>query len=73
MPQANQILFNEISKLPLEKVGKAMSFIRFLEQEKEPELLVDSIEEEELHDIIVSNETIDSLELLNKIKALPND
>ena len=73
MSQANQMLFNEISKLPLEKVGKAISFIRFLEQESESELLIDPLEETELYDIIISGETINSSELLSKIEAMPND
>ena len=73
MSQVNQILFNRISKLPIEKVGKAMSFIRFLEQEEEPELLIDAVEEDELYSVMELDETIDSSELLAKIEALPND
>ena len=73
MPQANQILYNEISKLPLEKVGKAISFIRFLEQEQEPKLLLETTEENELYGILNSSEMINSSELLAKIKEMPDD
>ena len=73
MSQANQALFNEVSKLPLEKVGKAISFIRFLEQEQEPELLLDPTEENELYSILESDDMVDSSELLAKIRELPND
>ena len=73
MTQANQILFNEISKLPFEKVSKAISFIRFLEQEAEPELLLDPDLEDELYGILASGDTVDSSDLLAKIKEMPND
>jgi hypothetical protein len=73
MPRANQLLFDEISKLSLEKVGKAISFIRFLEQEPDVELLLDSAEEDELYGILAGGETVDSDELLSKIKELPDD
>jgi hypothetical protein len=39
MNQTQQFLYKELSKLPLEEVGKAISYIRFLEQEPEPVLL----------------------------------
>ncbi|MCL2088959.1 MAG: hypothetical protein FWH14_05715 [Oscillospiraceae bacterium] len=73
MTQVNQILFNEISKLSFDKVNKAMSFIRFLERETEPELLFDTGEEDELYEILSSGEMIDSADLLAKIKGMPND
>ena len=72
MTQVQHTLYNEILLLPIEKIGKAISFIRFLEQEPEPELFIDSAEENELHDILTSGETIGSSDLLVKIKALPD-
>ena len=73
MIQYNQKLYNEILKLPIEKVDKAISFIRFLKQEQEQELILDSVEENELHEILESDEMIDSSQLFAKIKGMPND
>jgi hypothetical protein len=71
MQQAQNILFDRISKLPLEKVGKALSFVRYLEQEPEPELLFDPVEETELRELLDSGDFVDSSALLAKIKGLP--
>ena len=72
MTQAHQHLYDAITKLPLEKVGKALSFVRYLEQEPESELLLDPMEETELLDHLGSNETVAASEVLSKIMALPN-
>ena len=73
MTQAHESLYHEITKLPLEKVGKALSFIRYLEQEAEPELLLDPGEELELHQLLASDMLVGASEVLAKIKALPDD
>jgi hypothetical protein len=75
MEQERQILLNEISKLPFEKMGEALSFIRYLAQAPKSELLIDPIEESELRGILASGNGnfIDSSELLAKIKELPDD
>jgi|GEM_PF-1400480 len=71
--QPHQLLFDEISKLPLEKVGKALSFIRYLKQEQDHELMIDPFEEAELLELLQTGETIEASELLAKIEALPDD
>ena len=73
MTQPHRILFEEISKLPLEKVGKALSFVRYLKQEKEPELPLDPAEESELHETLTSGEMVDASQVLSKIMELPDD
>ncbi|MDR1616262.1 MAG: hypothetical protein LBR98_04550 [Syntrophomonadaceae bacterium] len=73
MEQAQRILFKEISKLPLEKVDKALSFIRYLEQEPDTELFLEPAEEAELRALLASGDTVDAGELLPRIKGLPND
>ena len=73
MTQAHKSLYIEIAKLPLEKVGKALSFIRYLEQEAEPELLLDPAEELELHQLLANGSFVNASEVLEKIKALPDD
>jgi hypothetical protein len=72
MTQAHRFLYDEVSRLPIEKIGKAISFIRFLEQEPEPELILAEDEESELHELLTSGDLTDATELLEKIKALPD-
>jgi len=71
--ETNRLLVEEVSRLPLEKVGKALSFVRFLEQEKEEELFIEAKEENELYELRHSSDFISSKEMLAKIKELPND
>ena len=73
MTQEHQNLYDEISRLPYEKIGKAISYIRYLEQEAEAELSLAQDEVAELRSLLVSGEFSDSDELLAKIEALPND
>ena len=73
MSQAHQTLFDEFSKLPLEKVGKALSYIRFLEQEPEIVLWIDPEEEEELNRSIALGEYVDASVVLAQIMELPDD
>ena len=73
MTQAHKYLFDEILKLPVEKIGKVLTFVRFIEQESESELILDPIEEDELHGLLTSDDFITSSDLLAKIEALPND
>ena len=73
MTQAHKVLYDEISKLPLEKVGKAISFVRYLEQEADAELFLDPLEENELHNLRTSDDFVYTSDILAKIKELPND
>jgi len=71
MSIAHQALYDEIVKLPVHKVGKALSFIRYLEQEPEVEIFIDPAEEAELQEIYSSGDFVSSRDLLVKIMALP--
>ena len=73
MTQGHRILLDEIVKLPVEKIGKVISFVRYLEQEAETELVLDSTEEIELYELIASGDFVDASEVLDKIKELPDD
>ena len=73
MIQEHAILYNEISKLPIEKIGKAISFIRFLEQEPDIILHIDEDEEKELHELLNCGQFVSSESLHAKIMELPND
>ena len=71
--QAHKFLYDEIIKLPPEKVGKALSFVRYLVQEPEAELFLDTMEEIELHELRISDDFVDSSDILAKIMELSND
>ena len=73
MLQAHKFLIDEITKLPIDKIGKALSFVRYIGQETEHELVIDPIEETELMEIYASGDMVDASELLKKIKELPDD
>jgi hypothetical protein len=73
MTQAHQILFEEISKLPLEKLGKALSYVRYLGQEPEAELFLEPVEEKELYEILATEDGINSSEMFAMIEGLPDD
>ena len=73
MINTHEVLLNEVLKLPVEKVGKALSFVRFLLEETEEELHLDSAEEMELYQIIGSNEFATRDDMLSKIMELDND
>ena len=73
MNQMRQELYRNIVRLPLEKISKALSYIRFLEQEPETELYIDETEEKELQELLDSGDFVDDADVLAKIEALPND
>jgi len=73
MSQTYRTLINEIEKLPLEKIGKVLSFVRYLEQELEEELLIDAIEENELHQLLAYDDFVEASAVLAKIKELLDD
>jgi len=72
MLQENRLLYDEIAKLPLEKIGKALSYVRYLEREVQEELFLDPAEEAGLHEILVSGDFVSSEDLFAKINRLPN-
>jgi len=73
MVYAQQLLYDEIVKLPFDKVGKVLSFVRFLEQEPENDLIIERDEEDELNVFLESNDFVDSSNVLSKIEKLQND
>ena len=73
MSQTYKLLYDEIEDLPIEKIGKAISYLRYLKQEQEAELYLDPHEEEELYKILTDEDGINSEEMLALIRELPND
>ena len=71
MTKAQRSLYEEISRLPPEKVEIVHSFIQNLEQESDIVLDVDEITE--LQQILQADKYVDSNDLLASIHALPND
>lgn len=73
MLQTYKILYDEIENLPIEKIGKALSYLRYLKQEQEAELYLDPQEEAELQEILANEDGTQSSEMLALIKGLPDD
>ena len=73
MEQAYAILHDKISRLPIEKVGKALSFIGYLEQEQELEIVLTDEESEEFYNRLNSDDFITSEELSAKIEAMSDE
>ena len=72
MSQAHMLLFDEISRLPFDKLGKVLLFIRYLNKEDETELILTKDEQEEFYNRLNSDDFIMSDELAEKINALPS-
>ena len=73
MPYANKVLLDEISTLPLEKIGVVLSFVRYLKQEAEAELVLTDIEYGEFYSRLSSDDFVSDEELAAKIEALPDE
>jgi hypothetical protein len=75
MQYSQQILIDEIIKLSPDKVGKALSFVRYLEKEpdSETEILLAPSEEAELRELLASGDFVSAPDVLSRIEALPND
>ena len=73
MELARKLLIEEAARLPLTKIGKALSFIRFLDQEPDEELLLDPEEEAELREILASDDFISSDDVLTRLLKRRDD
>jgi len=73
MTMAHQLLCDEVAKLPHEKLGNALSFVRYLLQEPSEELYLEPEEEDELLELMNSDDFVDSSVVFAKIEAMPDD
>ena len=73
MQDTQKLLIDEISDLPLEKIGRVLSYVRFVKQEPEPELWLLPEEEKELDALYDSGDFADASEVEAKVRAMPND
>ena len=73
MTQAHKALTEEVLKLPTEKLGKVLSFVRFTLSEQEDELCLESSELTELLTIHQADDFTSNTDMLAQIMELPND
>jgi len=73
MTMAHKLLYDEIAELPHEKLGQALSFVRYLGQEPSEELYIDPEEEAEMYERFESGDFVDSSVLLAEIMELKDD
>ncbi|HCJ57888.1 MAG TPA: hypothetical protein DHV55_11440 [Clostridiaceae bacterium] len=59
-----------VKELPEEKLGKVISFIKFIKQEEEPILVLESEDEEEIAQILVNNEWYSDSEISKMIEDM---
>ena len=73
MYPASATLHEAFSKLSIDKMGKALSYIRYLASEAEEELYMSEEEEAHFHALRESDDFISASDMRAKIKGLPND
>ena len=73
METAQRMLIDEISKLSFDKISKVISYVRFVEQEPEVELWLDSSENDELNTLYASDDFVEASVVRAKVEAMPND
>ena len=73
MLQVQKTLLDEISKLPFDKVGKVLSYVRFVLQEYGEEILLDEVEDDELDALYETGDFVDASVVEAKIKQMSND
>ena len=73
MTMTHKLLYDKIAELPHEKIGQALSFVRYLGQEPSEELYLDPVEEEELHELLASDDFVDSSVVFAKIMEMQDD
>ena len=73
MSQAQNILYEEINKLPFEKIGKVLSYIRYVSHEQDDEIILDPSEDDDLDALYESGDFVDASIVEAKIKEMPSD
>ena len=70
MSQAHKYLYDEISKLPLEKIGKVLSYARYVSQEPDEEIWLGPAEDDEPDALYESGDFVDASAIEAKIEAI---
>ncbi|MEA4963330.1 hypothetical protein [Lutispora sp.] len=65
-----KMIMDLVKELPEEKLGKVISFIKFIKQEEEPILVLESEDEEEIAQILVNNEWYSDSEISKMIEDM---
>ncbi len=68
-----KIILELVDDLPEEKLGKVISFIKFIKEEEEPVLLLESDDEEEIMKILDEDEWYSSDEIKQMIEDKKNE
>ena len=68
-----KIILELVDDLPEEKLGKVISFIKFIKEEEEPVLLLESDDEEEIMKILDEDEWYSSEEIMEMIEDKKNE
>ncbi len=65
-----KMIMDLVKELPEEKLGKVISFIKFIKQEEEPILVLESEDEEEIAQILVNDEWYSDSEISKMIEDM---
>lgn len=68
MAISRKTILELVNDLPEEKLGKVISFIKFVKEEEEPVLLLESEDEEEILNILDQEEWYSSDEIMKMIE-----
>ena len=73
MKQTHKILYDEISRLPIDKIGKVLSYVKYINRECDNQLHLESYEEDELDDLYKFGDFIDESDVKTSISAMTDD
>ena len=65
-----KVIMDLVEGFPEEKLGKVISFIKFIKQEEEPTLILESEDEEEIAQILANNEWHSDSEISKMIEDM---
>lgn len=73
MAISRKLILELVDGLPEEKLGKVISFIKFIKEEEEPTLLLESDDEEDVIKILDEEEWYSSDEIVRMIREKDNE
>lgn len=73
MAISRKIILELVDDLPEEKLGKVISFIKFIKEEEEPVLLLEADDEEEIMRILYEDEWYNSEEIMKMVEDKENE
>lgn len=73
MATSKKLILELVEDLPEEKLGKVISFIKFIKEEEEPILVLESEDEEDILNILREDEWYSSEEIEKIIQGKKNE